>query len=420
MDQPPIPAAAWDAAIDLRLPGRDSAAVIRTLRARAAAARYKDIGFPAAIDIDYTPVLDVFRELYNNVGDALASTPQGFAHTVELERQVVHWFADLFGLPAGDRWGYVTTGGTEANQAALLTARRRFPDALVYFSHAAHYSIEKITDILGVATNVVLVDEDARGEMDYGHLHQLVTRHRDRPAIVVATAGTTMCEAVDDTTRIQQILDDCGITQRFIHVDAALAGTALAIDGLLQLGPDSPVNSVATSGHKFYGTPVSCGVVLMADSARLARGRHVAYTATLDTTIAGSRSGQAAVLLWHAINEYGVDGHRHRAAAARAVAEYAVHRLTMIGWPAWRHERAFTVVLATPPAAVLERGWNLSRDGARSHLITMPGITMDQVDAFVADLAEVLERSTVVPRQRRRPELVWRAAVNGEDSLLAQ
>ena len=419
MDLSLIPAAAWDAAIDLRRPGRDTAAVIRTLRARAAASRYKDIGFPAAIDIDYTPVQDMFRELYNNVGDALASTPMGSAHTVELERQVIHWFADLFGLPADDRWGYVTAGGTEANQAALLTARRRFPDAVVYFSHAAHYSIEKITDLLGMTTNVVIVDEDARGEMDYEHLHRLVARHRDRPAIVVATAGTTMCEAVDDTARIQQILDDCGVTQRFVHVDAALAGTALALDGLLQLGPDSPVDSVATSGHKFYGAPVSCGVVLMADSARPARGRHVAYTATLDSTIAGSRSGQAPVLLWHAINAYGVDGHRRRAATARTVAEYAVKRLTTIGWPAWRHERAFTVVLASPPAGVLERGWNLSKDGDRSHLITMPGITLNQVDDFVADLTDVLSRTTVAPPRRRRAELSWRT-IDGGDPLLAQ
>jgi histidine decarboxylase len=229
---------------------------------------------------------------------------------------------------------------------------------------------------------------------------------------VVATAGTTMCEAVDDTARIQQILDSCGVSQRFVHVDAALAGTALALDGVLQLGPDSPVDSVATSGHKFYGAPLSCGVVLMADSARPARGQHVAYTATLDTTISGSRSGQASVLLWHAINEYGIEGHRQRAAAARSVAEYAVNRLTTIGWPAWRHDRAFTVVLAAPPAAVLERGWNLSRDGDRSHLITMPGITMDQVDAFVADLAEVCNSPSPadplsarrVPRQRAGDE----------------
>lgn len=369
-----------DALVDLRNPALDPTAVFRALLDHAASGRATAIGFPGAVDIDYDPVVPLFTRLFNNVGDP-ATPPGGTAHTKVLERAVVDWHADLLALPAGDRWGYVTAGGTEGNLAALHAAHRRYPDAVVYSSRAAHYSIGKIIDIIGVDS--VLVDAEPTGEMDYRHLSELAARHAHRPAIVVATAGTTMTEAVDDTALISATLQKCGVARRHVHVDAALCGVPLALDGALRF--DSTVDSVAVSGHKFFGTPIPSGVVLLRDSIRRA-GRHIAYTDTLDTTVSGSRCGQAAALLWHAVAVYGHDGHRERTRQARELAAYTTEQLTAIGWPAWRHPHAFTVVLRTPPAAIT-RKWLLATDGEWSHTICMPGISRAQMDAFVADLA---------------------------------
>ncbi|MEK8105051.1 hypothetical protein NKG94_07215 [Micromonospora sp. M12] len=187
--------------------------------------------------------------------------------------------------------------------------------------------------------------------------------------------------------------------QRHVHVDAALAGIPLALDGVLTLGPGSGVDSVAVSGHKFFGTPIPCGLVLMRASIRRP-GRHVAYTATFDTTVNGSRCGQAAVLLWYAIATQHRDGHRARTTRARDLAAYAVDQLVGIGWPAWRHPHAFTVVLATPPAAVT-RKWLLATDGPWSHTVCMPGVTRGQIDALVADLDTASRNEAPVPLQRR-------------------
>ena len=392
--------------VDLAKPQVDVESVVEALLEQAAAGAPTDIGFPGATDIDYSPLMKLFGRIFNNVGDP-GTDPGSAAHTKVLERAVIDWCADLFGLPAGDRWGYVTAGGTEGNLADLLAARRRYPNALFYFSSAAHYSIPKIVvEMLGLPA--VVVGVDARGEMDYTHLDALAWQHRHRAhsnggrpaAVMIATAGTTMTEAVDDTATINAIFEHHGIA-RHVHVDAALSGIPLALEGSLSLA--SGIDSVSFSGHKFLGTPVPCGGALMRDSIRRA-GRHIDYTATPDTTVSGSRCGQAAALLWYGIGKYGYAGHRERAVRAREVAAYTTARLTEIGWPAWRHPHGFTVVLKTPPAAVT-RKWLLAGggpDGRWCHSVCVPGIVKAQMGAFVDDLAHAIAPSAgaIVPPQR--------------------
>ncbi|NLU77264.1 histidine decarboxylase [Micromonospora sp. HNM0581] len=378
-------------AADLRR-GPDIAAVLDHLVADATATAATSIGYPGAVDLDHTAVMArLGHRLWNNIGDP--SDPGGVAHTRVLEQAVIAWVAELVGMPAEDRWGYVTTGGTEGNLSALHAAYRRWPTARIYYSTAAHYSIRKIVDML--ATYKVVVRAHPDGQMDYDHLAEQVRKRRRWPAIVVATAGTTMTEAVDDTDRIHAILTEYSMVGH-VHVDAALSGIPLALDGALRLDDTSGIGSVAISGHKFFGVPTPCGVVLVRDSVRNPARQPIAYTAATDTTITGSRCGLAAALLWHAIALHGREGHRWRVAEARRVAGYAVERLRAAGWPARRWPHALTVVLPTPPEAVRKK-WLLATDGPVSHIICMPGITTGQVDALAADLA-----AAAIPRPRAR------------------
>jgi histidine decarboxylase len=110
---------------------------LHALRERLEGARPYDIGFPGAVDVDYGEVLPMLAYPLNNVGDPYVDGI-GSAHTKHLEREVVEFFADLFRAPADDRWGYVTTGGTDGNEYGLHLARSRYPDGVVYHSEAAH------------------------------------------------------------------------------------------------------------------------------------------------------------------------------------------------------------------------------------------------------------------------------------------
>jgi histidine decarboxylase len=345
--------------------------------------RTTNVGFPSTFDIDYTPLWPFFNRVLNNVGDPFE--PSAFpANTKPFERQVLEWFAMM--LRAPERWwGVSTSGGTEGIEYGLLRARNTFPDGLVIHSAAAHYSVPKLVTKLRMPSVVVQASQD--GRIDQHHLREAVGVHRRRPIIVVATIGTTMTEAVDDVAVIREVFDDLAVSRFYIHADGALSGLPLA---LLPVGNGRPnfdlsegADSISVSGHKFLGSPFPCGVYLA--SGQTGAATRVEYIATSDTTLAGSRSGHAPLLMWYAINTLGADGLRSRAQAARHTAQYAVDRLNRIGWRAWRHPYAFTVVMDTPPDTVARR-WRLASSSGQSHLITMPGITVHTIDELVTDL----------------------------------
>jgi histidine decarboxylase len=371
-------------------PGDDTiSATLDKLRQRLEDDRPTNIGFPSTFDFDYTELHPFFNLLMNNVGDPYR--PSAYpASCKDLEQEVVEWTADLLRAPRDDRWGYVTTGGSEGNLYALHLARNLNPGAVVYYSDSVHYSIDKAIEILGMDS--VRVRTGRWGEIDYDDLTNQIDRRRDRPTVVVATAGTTMTEAVDDTRRIVAILDNLAVRNRFIHVDAALAGVPLAtLNPAQRPGFDfaDGADSIAVSGHKFYGSPFPSGIVLVKASHRNRVARDVSYIASPDATISGSRSGHAALVLWYAIRRHGLDGLRQRAHTSRAVAAYAKARLDELGWIAFRHPHAFTVVLKTPPEPVGRR-WALAGADGWSHIVVMPGITHAAVDAFIEDLSAAI------------------------------
>jgi histidine decarboxylase len=235
---------------------------------------------------------------------------------------------------------------------------------------------------------------------------------------VVANIGTTMTEAIDDVRRINQVLDSLAIRRRFVHADAALSGIPLAVlDPDVRPGFDfaDGADSIIVSGHKFLGTPVPCGVVVVKASHRVHLSRTGAFTASPDTTITCSRSGHAVLMLWYALRRYGFEGLRRRAEAARELAIYAHQRLLELGWECSRNPFGFTVVLATPPASVTDR-WALASSNGLSHIVCMPGITRGQIDAFVADLQAAMPTPvptlTSVRPTRRTPELRRAAPAN--------
>jgi len=379
------------------------------LRQRVRTAQYHNLGFPGATDVDHGPIGSAWWDLLlNNVGDPEVDG-LGANHTKSFERAVIEFVAEVLSAPTG-RWGYITSGATEGTLQALHLARRRFPTAVVYYSTAAHPSVAKATAVLGVDT--IVVRTQPGGQIDYQDLGTVVGQRRDRPAIVVATAGTTFTEAVDDLHQIQAALDDQAVTRRFVHVDAALAGIPLGL-----LPPDARpgfdfidgADAIVVSGHKFLGAPMPCGILVTRTHPDPAEQPQLTYAGSPDTTLLGSRNGHTALILAHTIHTLGRDGLQARAQQARTVADHAVQRLTAIGWPAWRHPHAFTVVLRRPPAPVCER-WVLVNDRADSaHIVCMPGITTAQVDEFVADLHTALtpQRPDLEPStpDGRRPAL---------------
>jgi histidine decarboxylase len=362
-----------------------TAAELATLLRALEQGRSRTIGFAGASDFDYRELAPFFDHELDNTGDPDVE-PAFDNHTKGMEREVVGFFADLFRAPSQDRWGYVTNGGTEGNIYGLYAARGLYPDGLVYLSEAAHPGVRKAVDVLGM--RAVTVRTTGTGELDYDDLHRVLGRLRDRPAIVVANIGTTVTEAVDDVGRIKGVLRELALPDHYVHSDAALAGVPLAVlDNPPRFDLADGADSICVSGHTFIGSPFPCGVVVLRRSLRNRIGPALGFAGPPDTTISGSRNGHAALLLWYALRRHGIAGLRKRAEQARDVAEYALRRLTEIGWAAWRNPYALTVMLKTPPGELAAR-WALATSEGWSRIICLPGVTREQIDRFVADLHE--------------------------------
>jgi histidine decarboxylase len=351
------------------------------------------IGFPGATDIDYSAVQRFHKSIINNIGDPECNGRES-RHAKGEERQVIEQVVGMFGGSVPGCWGYVTqAGSTEGNQWGLWLARERYPDGVVFYSSSAHYSITKAVQLLRMRDHAFEVPADALGEMDYGELVRTVrSRALGRPAIVVATAGTTFTSAVDDVGQIHRALTEAGVRDRHVHVDGALDGIHIALDGgplsrLLSTGDRGPGggDSICVSGHKFLGTPHVTGIALARREHVLPVARPVDYIDGIDATISGSRSGQSVLELWYALNALTEDDHRWRAVQARELASYATSRLQAAGWQAWRHPHAFTVVLRQVPEELCSR-WALPTQGDWSHIICTPGLDSVTIDRFLGEL----------------------------------
>ncbi len=342
-----------------------------------------ELGYPVAFDLDFSALTPFLTVSLNNAGDPFEPmTYQLNSH--EFEREVVSFFAELARAPEDQWWGYVTNGSTEGNLYGLYLARELFPDGMVYFSQDSHYSVSKNLHFLNMR-HIMIRSQDS-GEIDYDDLRETLRIRRDVPPIIFANVGTTMKEARDDVGRIQSILDDMAIENRYIHVDAALCGGYAAY---LEPRPswdfEDGADSIAISGHKFFASPIPCGVVLARRSHVERIGHSVAYIGSMDTTISGSRNGLTPLVLWYAIRALGHEGMKRRIEHALDTAAYTEEQLNKAGIKAWRNPNALTVIFPQPPRAVCEK-WQLATANGNSHIICMPHITREKIDEVLNDI----------------------------------
>ena len=342
------------------------------------------LGYPVSKDFDSAQLKRFLDFPINNLGDPFVDSTF-LVGTRELEREVVEFVAGLLRAPAGGTWGYVTNGGTEGNLYGLYLARELLPKGIVYCSEDTHYSVAKNIHFLGMRS--ITVRSQKNGEIDYQDLRETLRVNRDKPAILFANIGTTMTEARDDIGTLRAILDELAIRDRYIHSDAALCGGFAAfLDPRPAFDFADGADSVSISGHKFFGSPMPCGIVVARKTHVERIARSIGYIGSLDTTITGSRNGFTPLVLWHRIRSLGMEGLRKRALAALEMAAYAEARMREAGIAAWRNPNALTVVFPQVGETV-KRRWQLATQGV-SHIVVMPNVTRAQIDALVADLVE--------------------------------
>lgn len=358
------------------------------LYTRLEALRPHNVGYPVNQAFDYSELFRFLELSINNVGDPFTGTNYRL-NTMEFEREVVADFARFTQAPEGQWWGYVTSGGTEGNMYGLYVARELFPEGICYFSEETHYSVAKVLRLQH--TRNIMIKSQPDGQIDYADLRETLRIHRDVPPILFANIGTTMKGAVDDLAKIRAILHDLAIPNAYIHADAALSGMILPfVDVPQPWNFAAGADSVSISGHKMLGAPVPCGVVIARKSHVDRISRSIEYIGALDTTIAGSRSGFAPLMLWHSLRTHGDAGMRAIVQGCLERAEMTVQKLQAHGIPAWRHANSITVVFPRPPQAIMAK-WIIAPKKDIGHLIVMPHVTTAILEEFIADFAQAMK-----------------------------
>ncbi|MEV6264611.1 aminotransferase class V-fold PLP-dependent enzyme [Streptomyces sp. NPDC051784] len=177
----------------------------------------------------------------------------------------------------------VTTGGTEANQLALLLARERHGPVQTICAANTHHSITRAAWLLGLPQPLVI--PAPTGVMDTTALRDTLIR-TDGPLLVTATAGTT------DTGQIDPLTDIADLTTTHnadLHIDAAYGGPLLfspthrhALRSLHR------AHSVTLDLHKLGWQPASAGILAVPHHHDLAPLHHHApYLNAHDDTEAG-------------------------------------------------------------------------------------------------------------------------------------
>jgi glutamate/tyrosine decarboxylase-like PLP-dependent enzyme len=219
-----------------------------------------------------------------------------------MEKEAVAEISSMFGWQT--HLGHLCGGGTMANLEALWVSGRLRPGSRIVASEQAHYTHERITEVLGLP--FASVGCDAEGRMDVAALEE--TLKDGDIGTVVATMGTTATGAVDPLADVCRLQKTYGFR---IHADAAYGGYFVLSDALgagtkHHFEVIDQADSIAVDPHKHGLQPYGCGCILFRDPAVGILYKHdspYTYFSSDDLhlgeiSLECSRAGASAVALW--------------------------------------------------------------------------------------------------------------------------
>lgn len=277
----------------------------------------------------------------------------------EVEEVVIDWLRQMLGL--SDAWsGVIQDTASTGALVALICARERATShaatrgglqseakpLVVYASSQSHSSVDKAALMAGFGrTYVRSVPVDERFSMRADALAQMVRTDSDNgllPCAVVATAGSTATTACDPLADIAEVARKHGL---WMHVDAALAGSAMILPEYRGLwdGVDG-ADSLVTNPHKWLGASFDCSTYFVRDPEHLIRvmSTNPSYLrSAADSQVKNFRDwgiplGRRfrALKLWFLIREQGVSGLQARLRRDVGYAKWFAERVDAA--PQWR------------------------------------------------------------------------------------
>jgi aromatic-L-amino-acid/L-tryptophan decarboxylase len=204
----------------------------------------------------------------------------------ELEETVVDWLRQMIGLPE-PFVGVIQDTASTSTLVALLCARERTTDfgqtrgglqsepapVVVYASEHANSSVSKAALLAGFGrANLRLIEADGDHALSPKALEAKIRTdlaEGRKPCAIVATTGTTATTALDP---INAIADIASTYKLWLHVDAALAGSAMILPECRWMWRGvERADSLVVNPHKWLGAAFDCSLYFVRDAQHLIR-----------------------------------------------------------------------------------------------------------------------------------------------------
>ncbi len=374
--------------------------LLQDMAERTRSTHDNSLGYPGNEDIR----LDGFYEWYqeNGIGHAMmnnAGDPNDISEdhgAMQIENEVIHFFAPFYGFDPDEVWGLVTMSGTDGNNHGIYFGRHCLvaetgKEPILYVSTEAHYSNMRLAELQQM--EVRMIETDEMGRMIPESFREALDP--DRPALIVFSMGTTFKGGIDDQQAINAIIDEVGPPAVYRHVDAALFGGYLPFTRYAELVDRRVIgfDSIAVSGHKFFGMDEPCGLFFTTREVMTKQNPYqITYLNGSMPMINCSRSAISPLKFYWLIKTVGAEGFSEMADTMLDNAVYLKKRLDEIGWPAWvSSEMSNTVFFSRPSDEIMEK-YTLAPDsddrfgGDLAHVVVMASVTREHIDHLLEDL----------------------------------
>lgn len=333
----------------------------------------------------------------NNAGDPMTDSPEKMS-TQKFEREVIEYFAPLYGYDLDNVWGLVTHSGTDGNNHGIYFGAKMLANTtglkpIVYVSDEAHYSNMRLCDLQNL--DLKLIGSDEMGRMIPEELEKALDT--TRPCLIVYAMGSTFKGAIDDMNTLNAVIDaHPEIPAVYRHLDAALFGGYLPFtnDKDMVSHEKMKFDSIAVSGHKFFGIDSPCGLFLCTkETYENQNSFNVPYLNNNMKMINCSRDAVQPLKFWWLIHKVGTDEWSKQANGMMECTQYLDEQLTKIDWPHWVNEHSNTVFFKRPSQDIIDKyclagGYDERFGGDLSHIVVMQHVTKEGIDSFISDLSK--------------------------------
>ena len=334
--------------------------------------------------------------MVNNAGDPF---DRGASHlklnTLEFEREVIERLGPLYGFDEDDLWGIVTFSGTDGNNHGIYFGSKYLEKKtgmkpVVYVSESAHYSSKRLADLQNL--DLALIPSDVHGRMIPEELEKAITP--DRPALVVFAMGTTFKGGIDEIDVLNAVFEKYPAMTVYRHIDAALFGGYLPYTEYRDIVNRKvhPFDSIAISGHKFFGMDDPAGFFLTTKEIRDSQNRYdVSYLDCSMPMINCSRSAMTPLKFWWILQHTSREDFTEQTKKMLENAAWLKDEFDKMGWEAWLEPMSNTVYFRRPSPAIVKK-YDLAPDrddrlgGELAHIVVMQHVTKERLRVFLDDL----------------------------------